>query len=36
MDVFGRSGKPEDLFAYYHLTADDIAAKASKMLAKGK
>ncbi|MDD3903962.1 MAG: transketolase C-terminal domain-containing protein [Sphaerochaeta sp.] len=28
MDTFGKSGKPEDLFSYFHLTAEDIANKA--------
>jgi transketolase len=32
MDIFGRSGKPEDLFSYYHLTAEDIAQKARKIV----
>jgi len=27
-DTFGKSGKPEDLFSYFHLTAEDIANKA--------
>lgn len=35
MDTFGRSGKPEDLFTYYHLTADDIAQKARMIMKKG-
>ncbi len=35
MDQFGRSGKPEDLFAYYHLTAEDIAHKARIVVTKG-
>lgn len=34
MDQFGRSGKPEDLFTYYHLTAEDIARKARVILHK--
>jgi transketolase len=28
MDQFGKSGKPEDLFSYFHLTDKDIADKA--------
>ena len=34
MDQFGRSGKPEDLFAYYHLTAENIVRKAQDILKK--
>ncbi|HKM08618.1 MAG TPA: transketolase family protein [Sphaerochaeta sp.] len=34
MDQFGRSGKPEDLFAFYHLTAQDIARKAQAIIKK--
>ncbi len=34
MDKFGRSGKPEDLFAYYHLTAEDIVQKARGIMKK--
>lgn len=33
MDEFGRSGKVDDLFAYYRLTADDIAAAAKQALS---
>ncbi len=32
MDRYGRSGKPEDLFAFYGLTARDIAARAAGVL----
>lgn len=34
MDKFGRSGKPEDLFTYYHLTSEDIAQKARAIMKK--
>ena len=30
-DVFGISGKPEDLFRYFGLTAEDIAKKAKEL-----
>ena len=36
MDVFGRSGKPEDLFSFYHLTAQDIAKKARSIYFEGR
>lgn len=32
-DQFGRSGKPAELMAYYHLTAQDIADAARKAIA---
>ncbi|MBN2347026.1 MAG: transketolase family protein [Candidatus Aminicenantes bacterium] len=31
---FGRSGKPEDLYAQFHLTAADIAAAAERLLSQ--
>lgn len=31
-DVFGRSGKPADLFKYYHMTPDDIASYAKEAI----
>jgi transketolase len=32
-DVFGQSGKPAELLAYYHLTAADIAQKLRELIA---
>ena len=31
-DVFGISGKPEDLFRYFGLTAENIAARAKELI----
>ena len=33
-DQFGRSGKPEDLYAYFKLTAADIAAAGKELLSR--
>lgn len=33
-DVFGESGKPNELLAKYHLTAEDIAAAAKKAISR--
>lgn len=33
-DVFGESGKPNELLAKYHLTAEDIVAAAKKVIAR--
>jgi transketolase C-terminal domain/subunit len=31
---FGRSGKPEDLYAYFKLTAADIAGAGKELLSR--
>lgn len=33
-DAFGQSGKPAQLLEFYHLTADDIAAKVKAVIAR--
>lgn len=35
-DMFGQSGKPEELYEHYHLTASDISKKVKKVLERKK